>query len=39
MRYTFAVFASDASGKFIDWEGIYAEGEGPDWCLALIDDV
>ena len=36
---TFAVFASDATGRFIDWQGIYAEREGPDWCLALIDDA
>ncbi len=33
----FAVFASDAEGRFLDWEGIYADGEGPDWCLALIE--
>ena len=36
---TFAVFASDANGRFLDWGGIYADGEGPDWCLTLIDDA
>ena len=36
---TFAVFASDVNGHFLDWVGIYADGEGPDWCLTLIDDA
>lgn len=36
---TFAVFASDANGRILDWSGIYSDGEGPDWCLALIGDA
>jgi hypothetical protein len=36
---TFAVFASDAHGRFLDWSGIYVDDEGPDWCLALIGDT
>lgn len=34
---TFAVFISDKQGKFLDWQGFYFEGEGPDWCLSLLD--
>jgi hypothetical protein len=32
----FAVFASDAKGRFLDWAGIYSDGDGPDWCLMLM---
>ena len=36
---TFAVFASNEQGDVLDWEAIYEECEGPDWCLALMDDL
>lgn len=32
----FAVFASDEKGQFLDWEAIYADGEGPSWCIEKL---